>query len=287
MDIRYLESLIAVAESGSIARAARAQGLTAAAVGQRIAIVEEHFGKTLLDRSARRATPTEACTRLLPRARQLVRDFHDLGSILEPGGLSGRFRLGAIPTALTGLLPEAVRQLAEIAPRLTLDIKPGTSESLFADLGDRKLDGVIVALPPFKLGRRFAVEILRIEPLLLLSRKTPRMTRRSKLEGNPYICFDSKSWSGAGAVRYLKDERINIEPFYELDALEPIEKLVLEGMGVSLMPRWSGLDLRKPELKFDVIKDQRYARKMALITQADSVRPQMVELLRKTLKTRA
>ena len=284
MDIRYFESLIAVAESGSIARAARAQNLTAAAVGQRIAILEEHFGKTLLDRTSRRARPTEACARLLPRAQQLVRDFYELGAILEPAGLSGRFSLGAIPTALTGVLPGAIRQLAEMAPKLVLDIKPGTSEGLLNDLGDRHLDAVIVALPPFKLPRRFAVEIVRVESLVLLSKKGLRGSARQKLEKNPYICFDSKSWSGVGAMKYLKDEKIRIEPFYELDALEPIEKLVIEGMGVSLLPHWEGLNPRKPGLKLDPIKDDCYARKLALITRTESTSPPIVEALRSALK---
>lgn len=287
MDIRYFESLIAVVESGSIARAARAQNLTAAAVGQRIAILEQHFGNPLLDRTSRRAVPTEACGRLMPRARQLVRDFHEMSAILAPVGLAGRFKLGVVPTALTGMLPGAVRQLAKIAPRLALDIKPGTSEGLFADLGDQQLDGVIIALPPFRLPRRFAVEIIRVEPLLLLSKKGTRGTRRTKLAGNPYLCFDSKSWSGAGAVRYLKDEKIRIDPFYELDALEPLEKLVLEGMGITLMPRWQGLDMQEKNLRFDVINDQRYARRLALITLTNNLRPQIVSELRDTLLNNA
>ena len=43
MDIRYLESLITIVELGSIARAAHAQNLTPAAVGQRIHAIEKNF----------------------------------------------------------------------------------------------------------------------------------------------------------------------------------------------------------------------------------------------------
>jgi len=60
VDIRYLESLINVAELGSITRAARLQNLTAAAVGQRILTLEKHFNTSLLNRNAHKATPTEA-----------------------------------------------------------------------------------------------------------------------------------------------------------------------------------------------------------------------------------
>ncbi len=87
MDIRYFESLIAVAELGSIAQAARAQHLTAAAIGQRITVLEGHFGTVLLDRSSRNATPSEACLKLLPHARKLVSDFQAMPAFLESTGL--------------------------------------------------------------------------------------------------------------------------------------------------------------------------------------------------------
>ncbi len=69
MDIRYIESLICVADLGSISQAATAQGLTPAAIGQRIASLEKHFGVLLLDRTSHRATPTPACLQLPKRSR--------------------------------------------------------------------------------------------------------------------------------------------------------------------------------------------------------------------------
>ncbi len=284
MDIRYFESLISVAELGSIARAARAQNLTPAAVGQRIAILEKHFATPLLDRSSHRALPTDACIELLPQARQIVSDFYEMGARLAPAGLAGKFTLGAISTALTGILPGTIRQLAEVAPKLTLQIKPGTSNSLFADLSERKIDAAIIALPPYALPRRYRVEVLREEPLLLLSSNAAGSTLREKLEQNPYICYDSQSWGGLKAFQYLKDHKLRIEPFYELDALEAIEKLVLQGMGVSLVPQWSGLDLSQPGLDAEVIDQSRYSRKVVLLTPEDSARPQIIEALRSALQ---
>ena len=185
MDIRYFESLICVSECGSIAGAARAQNLTAAAVGQRVALLEDHFDTTLLDRRSRRAVPTQACMKLLPIARQMVSNFHEMGVVLEPTGLSGKFVLGAIPTALTGVLPETIRQLANLAPKLALEIKPGTSETLFNQLGEGKLEAAIIALPPFSLPDRYVVDVIRAEPLVLLSKQGAGRSPREILERNP------------------------------------------------------------------------------------------------------
>lgn len=55
METRYLKSLIAVVDSGSIADAARAEHLTAAAVGQRVQALERELGFALLSRSGHAA----------------------------------------------------------------------------------------------------------------------------------------------------------------------------------------------------------------------------------------
>ena len=285
MDIRYLESLIQTVEMGSIARAARAQNLTPAAVGQRIATLEKYFNVPLLNRNAHKASPTENCLNLLPSARQIVSEFQAMNAHIEPSGLAGRFVLGAVSTALTGMLPGTIRQLAEEAPKLALQIKPGTSNSLFADLTERRIDAAIIALPPWALPRSVQAELLREEPLVLLSSNAAGDSLRDKLEQNPYICYDAESWGGLRASQFLRDQQIRIEPFYELDALEAIEKLVLQGMGVSLVPQWSGLDLAQPGLESDVIDDDRYARRIVLVSPIDSARPRIVEVLADALRS--
>jgi len=279
MDIRYLDSLIAVVELGSIAHAARAQNLTAAAVGQRIQILENHFNTDLLNRKSHRATPTGACLNLLPRARHIVREFHQLSSDIDQSGLVGKFHLGAISTALTGLLPSAINHLSTTAPGLILQIKPGTSNSLFADLADRKIDAAIIVQPPYSLPSSYRFQRLRDEPLMLLSKQSSGKSVREKLMRNPYICYDSQSWGGLRARQYLKDKRIDIDPDYELDALEAIEKLVQQGMGVSLVPQWAGLDLSSSSLDAEFVRPRRYNRQVVLVSPAISPRQKIVEAL--------
>ncbi len=204
---------------------------------------------------------------------------------VEPSGLVGRFVLGAVSTALTGMLPATIRYLAEVAPKLSLQIKPGTSNSLFTDLTERRIDAAIIALPPWTLPRSVQVEPLRDEPLALLSCDANGDSLREKLEHNPYICYDAESWGGLRANQFLRDQKIRIEPFYELDALEAIEKLVLQGMGVSLVPLWSGLDFDQPGLEADIVDDYRYARKIVLISPVDSARPKIIEVLSRALRS--
>ena len=279
MDIRYLESLITVAELGSIARAAQTQNLTPAAVGQRIHAIEKHFNTELLNRSTHKATPTEACLNLLPRMRHIVSEYRELNADIDHSGISGKLHLGAISTALTGIIPGVIKLLAQSAPGLILQIRPGTSNSLYVDLTERLIDAAIIALPPYKLPKEYQSLVLRDEPLVLLSNQSIGNSIQQKLLQNPYICYDSQSWGGVKARQYLKDRKINIEPVYELDALETIEKLVQQGMGVSLVPQWAGLGMASSNLETEVIKPNHYHRQVVLLTRSSSAQEKVVGAL--------
>ena len=73
MDTRFVASLLAIVDEGSIAAAARRAGVTASALSQRVAALEGDLGVALLRREGRMVRPTHACSRLLPRLRELMR----------------------------------------------------------------------------------------------------------------------------------------------------------------------------------------------------------------------
>lgn len=92
MDILGLiNSFIRVVETGSIAAAARALGMSAAAVSQSITRLETHLGVRLLSRTTRRMALTESGQRYFEKVRHIPRDI-DLAShaatvATEPQGL--------------------------------------------------------------------------------------------------------------------------------------------------------------------------------------------------------
>ncbi|WP_108259779.1 LysR family transcriptional regulator [Mangrovicoccus ximenensis] len=109
MDLRFLESLLAVIDEGSIVAAARAQGRTPAAISQRIQVLERDLGVTLLVRHANAATPTPACLDLVADMRTLVAGGHALRRSAAPEEPAGVLRLGAaIAVAASGTVAPAV-----------------------------------------------------------------------------------------------------------------------------------------------------------------------------------
>ena len=153
MDTRYLKSLIAVVERGSIADAARAENLTAAAVSQRIQALERELGQTLLTRVGHAAKATDVCYALLPRARRIVQEVALLPDDADPAGLTGTLNLGVISTALTGMVPAALQTLKRLAPGIRPHVVPGASKSLYALLVNGEIDAALLVAPPFELAK--------------------------------------------------------------------------------------------------------------------------------------
>ena len=113
METRFLETFVAVAEKGSFAEAARRLDLTPAAIAQRIRALESEIGVPLLSRSGRTVSPTEAGVAILGQTRILLKQVRDLGSIATSGQPTGELRLGAISSALSGLLPTVLKVLLQ------------------------------------------------------------------------------------------------------------------------------------------------------------------------------
>ncbi|WP_456020453.1 LysR substrate-binding domain-containing protein [Pseudomonas protegens] len=285
MDARYLKSLITVVECGSIAHAARLEGLTAAAISQRILALERQLGFELLSRVGHAAKPSQACLGLLPRARRIVREVALLAGDADGAGLTGQLRIGAISTVLTGLMPEALRALTVSAPGLTPVIVPGTSRSLYQALLSGEVDAAILVAPPFELPKALQAVSLRKEPLVFLSKENSLSSIPAQLMSQPYIRYDPDAWGGRYAEQYLADQGLKPTPLVDLDALETIAMLVTGGMGVSLVPYWSGFEQWGHQCAVSQIGSDRYDREIALISPAQTDRPNMISALCAALST--
>ncbi|WDZ94230.1 LysR substrate-binding domain-containing protein [Herbaspirillum sp. WKF16] len=282
MDSRYLKSLIAVVDSGSIADAARAEGLTAAAVSQRIQALERELGVELLSRAGHAARATDACVALLPRARRIVGEVALLAGDADDEGLTGTLRIGAISTALTGMLPRVLRTLTERAPGLRPAIVPGTSRWLYQALLAGEIDAAILVAPPFELPRTLRARLLRQEELILLARRRLRGDAAALLQSQPYIRYDPNAWGGRLAQRYLDDQGLRPALLCDLDALETIALLAADGVGVSLVPRWNGLEKLAAGCRMEAVESGQaglYRRELILLTPVQGARPNMLQLL--------
>jgi len=278
LDIRFLKSLVAVVETGSIASAGRLQNLTATAVSQRIRSLENELNSPLLSRSAHSATPTEACLNILPRIKVLIRESDALKADIDTTGLSANLRLGAIDTALTDFIPTVVKELKNVAPNSTISITPGSSSDLYEQLLLQNLDGAITVAPIFTPPKEIKVTSLVKQNLVLLSKKHPNQPLKKVLEKQPLIVYDKDSWGGSSIQRWINSLDISPQVLCELDSPETIALLVEKGLGVAVVPEWHGLRHRHTSLSITTIDKNAPLREIVFLSHQKSNAPKLLEL---------
>lgn len=273
MDTRFLESYLTVIDHGSIAEAARRLNLTPAAVAQRIQALERDMGTPLLVRSGRTVKPTEAGSNILEQARQLLHHARDLKAVANNQTNAGELRLGAIATALNGMLPDTFAALANPYPLLSIYVAPGTSESLYPQVVSGELDAAVIVQPEFAIPKTCGWCTLRQEPLIVIASSAMEVSNPVEaLKTSPFIRYDRNAVGGRIADRYLRDTGIHTHDRFELTSLSAIALLVDRGLGVSLVPDWAppwpeGLSLQKI-----AIAHQGYNRQLGLLWNQASAR---------------
>lgn len=251
MDLRFLETFLAVVDCGSIAEAARRGNLTSAAVSQRLRALEHDLGQALVVRSGRTVQPTAAGLAVLDGARLLVAEARDLRAIAARGEPAGQLRLGATASALTGLLPGIIATLRQRHPALEYFVQPGSSVDLYHRVIGGELDAALIVRPQFALPKSTKWKPVRSEPLVLIApADSARDNPHDMLRRLPFIRYDRNQWGGQIVDAYLRAHRLNVHEFLELDALDAIAAMVDRGLGVAIVPDWAppwpgGLKLRK------------------------------------------
>jgi LysR family hydrogen peroxide-inducible transcriptional activator len=166
MELRHLETLLAIAEEGSFTAAADALATVQSNVSDQVRQLESELGVPLLVRSRRGAEPTEFGALVLERARRVQRELEAMrvDLALLQGLEAGYARLGVVGTASRWLVPGLVDDLRERAPGVRLRVNEAASERLFVELVDGELAQAVVTEPVS--DRRLVVETLLEEDLV-------------------------------------------------------------------------------------------------------------------------
>jgi len=237
VDTRFLESFVAVAESSSVAAAARRLNIAPTTLALRIRSLEEELGFALVTRSGRTAKPTPAGAQVAIRAAGILRDLRELKMLQEEDCSKGLIRLGVAQTAIATVLCDVLPALAQKYPTLEIIVQKGSSAQIFQKLSSAEIDGAFLFHPPFKLPKSFVWRPLRAERYVVIaSAEQSSADSLQLLREQPLIRYDRSLWSGQIAEIYLRQQRIRPNDRIELDALDAIAVLVDRGLGVSLVP---------------------------------------------------
>jgi DNA-binding transcriptional LysR family regulator len=170
LDLDLLRSLVAVAETGVLGKAAARVGRTQSALSMQMQRLEDVAGQPLLHRTARGVTLTAAGERLVQHASELLRKHDEALAELRGTQISGVLRLGCPDDYAAVFLPYLLQGFASLHPRVQMEVACAPTPRLLELAARRAVDLALVSVQQGR-GDGEKDEVVRSEPLVWVARR--------------------------------------------------------------------------------------------------------------------
>lgn len=240
MDLKHLQALVGIADTGSFSAAADALGTVQSNVSAHVARLERELEVALVDRSSGRLT--EEGEVVVGRARRMMAELDAMVAdvVAMRHEVRGNVRLGMIGTAGRWLVPRLFAQLREHHPEVRLTVTDGTNTTLEPQLVSGQLDLAAVTMPVHS-DELSARPLFEEDLALVAAASHPLVCARGPLPldtlaGVPLILPAPGTALRDEIDAAAASRGVTLRPAMELDGLRMIASLTFDGHGPSILP---------------------------------------------------
>lgn len=243
LELRYLRSVVAIAETGSISKAGKRLNLSQPALSHQMKALEEYLGTELFQRKSNPLRLSNSGQRLLISAYEVeklvMQCERDIARIAE--GKAGQLRIAVECHSCFDWLMPSMDAFREGWPEVEMDLVAGFQPDPVGLLVEDAADLVIVSQAKPRAGVKFH-PLFRYEVLALLARHHPYTKK-------PYLT--AKDFEKETLVTYpIPDDRIDVireilqpagidPPRRKTELTVAILQLVASHRAIAAMPGWA------------------------------------------------
>jgi LysR family hydrogen peroxide-inducible transcriptional activator len=241
LSVRDLRAVVVLADRLHFGRAAEDLAIAQPSLSAAVQKVEKVLGERLFERTSRRVVLTPAGQLAVRRMRSALEEIAELGRDRSPRAvLTGRFRLGLVPTIGPYYAPRFLAALRGSFPHLELLLTEALTEALLQMLRQRSLDAAIVCLPAGEPGltetpllrEPFVLAVPAAHPLAAGAEVTlGQLELRQLLLMERGHCLRQQALETCGATPDAASNPV------QAASLETLRHLVAAGNGCAVMPR--------------------------------------------------
>jgi LysR family transcriptional regulator for metE and metH len=247
IEIRHLQTLQAIADTGSLTRAAKRRNLTLSAVSHLVRELETLLGIELLDRRVKPIALTAAGSRLLVCAEAVLPLVASAEADLArlSGERRARLHLALECHSCFDWLLPALDTLREAWPELDLDLRLGPRFDPIPALLAGEVDAVLgtdrVDHPGLHYDGVFRYEIVLVTP------KDHRLAKKRWLQpedllGEPFVTYPVDLERLDVVTRFLRPAGVEPVRARTAELTTILLQMVRSGRGVAALPRWAVVD---------------------------------------------
>jgi DNA-binding transcriptional LysR family regulator len=242
LDLRQLEILQAIAETGSFTACGRKLNVSQSAISRQILLLEEELGEPLFLRVGRQVRMTPAAEALVQLGQRVFQDVRDtVGAITDTTRtLRGTLRLAGGMTVCLYVFPPLLKHLKRVHPQLDIRLTVATATRSVDEIRAGRVDAGLLTLP-VEESDLVTVPVLR-EELLLLTMPTHPLAKKKKkiqaadLSGQPFVLFEPGSATRQVIDSFFLTEKVEPIVMMDTENVEIIKAMVKTGLGISIVP---------------------------------------------------
>src|SRR6476620_1443335 len=241
MDLRQLEIVRAIAETGSFTGAGAQLHVSQSAISRQILLLEDEFHERLFVRLGRRVQITAAGEALLQLANRVFNDIRDTSASITDRQkvLSGPLNLVGGMTVCLYVFPLLLKEFRKHHPNVDIKVATGGTQRLLRRLRTRRADLALLTLPVHDPAFT-SVPVLREELMLVMPAGHPLSSKDSvgveALVGQPFVVFEAGSNTRRTLDEFFVREQIKPNVVTETENVEIIKSMVAAGLGISIVP---------------------------------------------------
>ncbi|MEY3081499.1 MAG: HTH-type transcriptional activator CmpR [Pseudomonadota bacterium] len=245
---RQLRLFLALAETGSVSKAAAATHVTQPTASAQLKEMTEAVGLPLHEVISRRVHLTDAGRQLAHTARAMLAEWEAFEQHVDlVKGLSrGRLRVAAVSTAKY-FIPRLIGSFCRLHPAIDVSLEVLNRDGVVARLRDNRDDIYIMSMPP---ELDLEDEVFMENPLVVIAARGAKLGRSlslAQLKDQRFILREPGSGTRMATDRHFAKRRFRPDVRLELGSNEAIREAVAGGLGLGVISRHAlqvGKDIR-------------------------------------------
>lgn len=274
MELKQLEYFYAMCQELHFTKAAEKVGISQPSLSQQIKLLEHEIGTPLFDRIGKKTTLTESGKLLLKYTRNI---FHEIEqakiSINELNGLQrGSISIGTLLTVENYLIPPALSKFHQQYPAVKISVLGLRTGDIQKHLIENRVDLGIVFLP--MKGDEFETISLYTEDMAFAVPVKHPLAQSEKLglevlEETASILFPEQFYIRQFINKSCKDIGFLPNPIFEVTTMQSLINMVVDGIGITVLPTPYLEYLNEPQLKIIPIKNANLIRSVGIVYRKD------------------
>lgn len=242
MDIKQIRAFLAVAETGSVTRAAQMLHVVQPAVSRQLKVLEDELGVPLFERDRQGMLLTDAGRTFAERASRALRELDSARLEVRParGELIGNVGIGLLPSSCDLLAAPLAMAVRSQHPGIQITFTVGFTDHLSKWLEEGEIDAALLYNPDG--SSKLSTTPLLLEPLCVCG--TPAFGLDADdplpievLGDHPLVLPSRKHGLRSLVDRACALSQVSMTIAAETNAQAVHKELVIQGIGLGVMPR--------------------------------------------------